>query len=178
VAKVGDLKVKWSGDLPSVPSSVTVIGEADGRYYASFVVEVAATPLPSVTADIGVDLGLSVLAATSDGELIANPRQLHRRERKLIRAQRDLSRKQKGSKNREKGRGSALPCSTGRPARQGPITCTRRLSGWSAITKRSTSKTSPSPGSPARGWRSQCTTPDGRRSSGCWKRKPDATGGP
>jgi putative transposase len=104
VAKVGDLKVKWSRGLPSAPSSVTVIREADGRYYASFVVKVAATPLPPLTADIGIDLGLSVLAATSDGEHIANPRYLRHRERKLIRAQRGLSRKQKGSKNREKAR--------------------------------------------------------------------------
>ena len=34
VAKVGDIKVEWSRDLPSVPSSVTVIKEADGRYHA------------------------------------------------------------------------------------------------------------------------------------------------
>ena len=46
VAKVGDIKVRWSRELPSEPSSVTVIQEADGRYYASFVVEVAVTPLP------------------------------------------------------------------------------------------------------------------------------------
>ena len=39
VAKVGDIRVAWSRALPSVPSSVTVIKEADGRYYASFVVE-------------------------------------------------------------------------------------------------------------------------------------------
>jgi putative transposase len=39
VAKVGDIKVEWSRDLPSVPSSVTVIREPDGRYYASFVAE-------------------------------------------------------------------------------------------------------------------------------------------
>jgi len=104
VAKVGDLRVRWSRLLPSVPSSVTVIREADGRYYASFVVEVAATPLPVVSQDVGLDLGLSVLAATSDGELIANPRHLRRRERKLARAQRVLSRKQKGSANRAKAR--------------------------------------------------------------------------
>ena len=35
-----------------------MIREADGRYYASFVVEVAATPLPATTSDIGIDLGL------------------------------------------------------------------------------------------------------------------------
>jgi putative transposase len=102
VAKVGDLRVRWSRPLPSEPSSVTIIREADGRYYASFVVEVAATPLPVTTRDVGLDLGLSVLAATSDGELIGNPRHLGRRERKLARAQRALSRTQKGSANRAK----------------------------------------------------------------------------
>ena len=104
VAKIGNLKVRWSRPLPSEPSSVTIIREADGRYYASFVVEVAAAPLPAVSNDVGLDLGLSVLAATSDGELIANPRHLRRRERKLACAQRALSRKQKGSANRARAR--------------------------------------------------------------------------
>jgi putative transposase len=104
VAKVGDLKVRWSRALPSEPSSVTVIREADGRYYASFVVEVAATPLPVNTDDVGLDLGLTTLAVTSDGEMIANPRYLRSRERKLARAQRALCRKQKGSANRQKAR--------------------------------------------------------------------------
>ena len=57
VAKVGDVRLEWSRDLPSVPSSVTLIREADGRYYASFVVEVQDTPLPVITTDVGVDLG-------------------------------------------------------------------------------------------------------------------------
>ncbi len=104
IAKVGNLTVKWSRDLPSAPSSVTVIREADGRYYASFVVEAAATPLPVAASDIGIDLGLSVLAATSDGELIANPRHLRKAERRLVRAQRAMSRKNKGSANRAKAR--------------------------------------------------------------------------
>jgi putative transposase len=104
VAKVGDVRVRWSRPLPSVPSSVTIIREADGRYYASFVVEVAATPLPAVTKDVGIDLGLTTLAVTSDGELIANPRHLRARERHLARAQRALARKQKGSANRSKAR--------------------------------------------------------------------------
>lgn len=104
IAKVGDLKARWSRPLPSAPSSVTVIREADGRYYASFGVEVAATPLPATATDVGLDLGLSVLAATSDGELIANPRHLRARERKLAKAQRALSRKQKGPANRAKAR--------------------------------------------------------------------------
>ena len=48
LAKVGLVRVRWSRELPSVPSSVTVIREPDGRYYASFVVERDPTPLPPV----------------------------------------------------------------------------------------------------------------------------------
>ena len=104
VAKVGDIRVEWSRDLPSVPSSATVIKEADGRYYASFVVERAATPLPACGREVGIDLGLASLAVTSDGEIIGNPRFLRAKERKLARAQRGLSRKQKGSANRARAR--------------------------------------------------------------------------
>jgi putative transposase len=104
VAKIGDLQVEWSRDLPSEPSSVTVIREPDGRYYASFVVERPAAPLPACDREVGIDLGLASLVATSDGELIANPRFLRAKERKLARAQRSLSRKQQGSASRAKAR--------------------------------------------------------------------------
>lgn len=104
VAKVGNVKLEWSRSLPSTPSSVTIIREADGRCYASFVVEVAATPLPACVSDIGLDLGLETLIVTSDGEMIANPRHLRSRQRRLAKAQRALSRTQKGSANREKAR--------------------------------------------------------------------------
>ena len=104
VAKVGDIRVAWSRELPSVPSSVTVIREPDGRYYASFVVERQAAPLPASDREIGIDLGLASLAVTSDGEVIGNPRFLRAKERKLARAQRSLARKQKGSVNRSRAR--------------------------------------------------------------------------
>jgi putative transposase len=104
VAKVGDIRVQWSRDLPSVPSSVTVIKEADGRYYASFVVERAATPLPACDREVGIDLGLASLAVTSTGGIIANPRFLRAKERALARAQRALSRSRKGSANRARAR--------------------------------------------------------------------------
>jgi len=91
-----------------VPSSVTVIGEPDGRYYASFVVGRDPTPLPSVARTAGIDLGLLSFAtiAASDGtiETLANPRHLRAAARRLAIAQRQLSRKRKGSKNRAKAR--------------------------------------------------------------------------
>src|SRR5687768_10365190 len=58
VAKVGEVPVRWSRELASVPSSVTVIREADGRYYASFVVQRPPTPLAPVKRAAGLDLGL------------------------------------------------------------------------------------------------------------------------
>ena len=104
VAKIGDIKVRWSRPLPSKPSSVTVIREADGRYYASFVVEREAAPLPAGECETGIDVGLDRLAVTSGGEIITNPRFLQARQRHLARAQRVLSRKAKGSANRAKAR--------------------------------------------------------------------------
>jgi putative transposase len=104
VAKVGDIKVKWSRELPSVPSSVTVIREADGRYYASFVVEREADQFPPCDRETGIDVGLASLAVCSDGMVIPNPRFLRKAERRLRKAQQALSRKEKGSRNRARAR--------------------------------------------------------------------------
>jgi IS605 OrfB family transposase len=102
VAKVGDIPVVWSRDLPSAPSSVTVMLDGAGRYWASFVVEVAEKPLPESDREVGVDLGLTHFAVTSDGEKVDNPRWLRSKRRHLARLQRALARKQKGSSNRRK----------------------------------------------------------------------------
>lgn len=102
--KIGGVLVRWSRDLPSDPSSVTVILDAAGRYHASFVVETDDAPLPPVDAEVGIDLGLASFAVTSAGRVIENPRYLRNAERRLKRAQQSLSRKEKGSKNRAKAR--------------------------------------------------------------------------
>src|SRR5664280_1319924 len=75
------------------------------RYYASFVVEVADTPLPQSTNDVEIDLGLTSLAVLSTGEVVQNPRCLRRRARALASSQRALARKMKGSKRRAKAAG-------------------------------------------------------------------------
>lgn len=109
--KIGDLRLAYSRPLPAAPTSVTLIREADGRYYASFVV----TPEPGTSAapdcaprTAGLDLGLTDFAAItySDGtrEKIAAPRFYRKAQRKLARAQRELARSVKGSKNRAKAR--------------------------------------------------------------------------
>ncbi|MFI9534567.1 RNA-guided endonuclease InsQ/TnpB family protein [Nocardia fusca] len=103
-AKIGELDVRWSRELPSVPSSVTLIKDAAGRYFASFVVQVAERPLSLVESEVGIDLGLTTFAVLSTGKTIASPRFLRQAERRLRKAQQSLSRKEKGSKNRAKAR--------------------------------------------------------------------------
>ena len=102
--KIGDVPVRWSRDLPSAPSSVTIVKDTAGRYFASFVVEVGTEPLPEVDSEVGVDLGLATFAVMSDGKVVESPRFFRRAERRLRKAQQALSRKDKGSNNRVKAR--------------------------------------------------------------------------
>lgn len=102
--KAGDVPVRWSRSLPSTPSTVTVVKDSAGRYFASFVVETEPETLPATDNAVGVDLGLTHFAILSDGTKIDSSRFLRRAEKKLKKAQQDLSRKAKGSKNRAKAR--------------------------------------------------------------------------
>ncbi|MGB8209924.1 MAG: transposase [Mycobacterium sp.] len=108
VAKVGTVRVRWSRQLPSKPSSVTIIREPDGHYYASFVVGVPRTPMPVLEREAGVDVGicrLATIATTDEARMdIENPKHLARKLRKLRRLEREKSRRQKGSLNRDKTR--------------------------------------------------------------------------
>ncbi|GAB3996282.1 hypothetical protein GCM10029992_15970 [Glycomyces albus] len=109
VAKVGDLKVAWSRELPAEPSSVTIVKTPTGRYYASFVVAVddgseLAEPIIDPEAETGIDLGLKSFAVLRGGKVIESPKFFRKLERKLKKAQRSLSREQKGSQNRDKAR--------------------------------------------------------------------------
>jgi len=100
--KVGDLAVRWSRTLPSDPSSVAIIKDAAGRYFASFVVQTTDEALPPVESEVGIDLGLTHFAVLSDGTKVAAPKFLRRAARKLRTLQKDLARKQRGSQNRTK----------------------------------------------------------------------------
>ncbi|AGZ44238.1 MsnO8 family LLM class oxidoreductase [Actinoplanes friuliensis] len=101
--KVGDVAVRWSRSLPSEPTSVTIIRDAAGRYFASFVVQTAGNDiLPPLATEVGIDLGLTHFAVLSDGTKITAPKFLRRAARKLRRLQQSLARKQPGSANRKK----------------------------------------------------------------------------
>ncbi|MFC3890014.1 RNA-guided endonuclease InsQ/TnpB family protein [Lentzea rhizosphaerae] len=100
--KIGDLRVRWSRELPTAPSSVTIIKDGAGRYFASFVVRTENEVLPRTESKVGIDLGLTHFAVLSDSTKVAAPKFLRQAARKLRRLQKSLSRKVKGSNNRKK----------------------------------------------------------------------------
>ena len=104
LAKIGLLKVIWSRPLPSKPSSITVIKDAAGRYFLSFVVEIAPESLAPNQHSVGIDLGISTFATLSTGEKIDAPKPLKKQLKRLRRVDKNLSRKKQGSKRYEKAK--------------------------------------------------------------------------
>ncbi|MFD7814172.1 RNA-guided endonuclease InsQ/TnpB family protein [Streptomyces sp. NPDC059785] len=88
------LRVVWSRELPSAPSSVRVCRDAVGHWYASFVVAAETQPLPATGAVIGVDWGVKETAATtSDAHDLPHPQHGRTAAHKLARYQRMTARR-------------------------------------------------------------------------------------
>ncbi|MEU9055358.1 RNA-guided endonuclease TnpB family protein [Streptomyces sp. NPDC048384] len=104
VAKVGNVRVKWSRTLPAAPTSMTLTKDSSGRYFMSFVVDTNPDVLPELDTETGIDLGLGHFAVLADGTKVDSPRFLRRAEKKLKKMQKSLSCKAKGSSNRAKAR--------------------------------------------------------------------------
>ncbi|MFM6787292.1 MAG: transposase, partial [Microcystis panniformis] len=82
------------------PSTVTVRLHPSGRWHISIRFDdPTIKPLPVTDKAIGIDLGISSLVITSDGDKVSNPKYFKKHYRRLRKAQKSLSRKQKGSKN-------------------------------------------------------------------------------
>ena len=110
LAKIGDIEVVWSRELPSAPSSVTIIKDSADRYFASFVVEFTLEKLPDNGQSVGIDLGITDFATLSNGEKVKSPKPLKKRLKRLRKLQKNLSRKQKGSKRREVAKKKLARC--------------------------------------------------------------------
>jgi putative transposase len=100
------LNIVWSRPLAlgCKPTTVTVTKDTANRYFISILIEEDIKPLPEVSKQVGLDLGLKSMVITSDGEHVGNPKYAARDEKKEALAQRRLSKKKKGSKNRNKAR--------------------------------------------------------------------------
>jgi putative transposase len=74
------LPIVWSRELPSgcEPSTVTVKLSASGQWHVSLLVNADIEQLPKIDKAIGLDVGISSLIVTSDGDKISNPRHFKR----------------------------------------------------------------------------------------------------
>lgn len=101
IPKVGWVKFR-AGCVPVERILSATISQDGDYWYCSVMCEYeTATPVEPTDA-IGIDLGLTSLITTSDGEVVDNPRHLHKAENKLKRRQRQLSRAENKRKKLER----------------------------------------------------------------------------
>ena len=105
VPKIGHIRFKRYRPLQGTVKNVTIKCENDGKWFVLFKCDLGAAPqkvAPNTL--IGIDLGLSTLVATDDGQLIDNPRFAAKAQAKLAQRQRRLALKRKGSKSRKRAK--------------------------------------------------------------------------
>ncbi|WP_233073841.1 RNA-guided endonuclease InsQ/TnpB family protein [Motilimonas eburnea] len=67
------LNIRWSRELPSTPTTVTVSKDKAGRYFVSMLCRFESKPMPVTAKTVGIDLGLNNLFITDSGEKVDNP---------------------------------------------------------------------------------------------------------
>ncbi len=102
-----DLIIKFRGTVipkHAILKSITIFRDTDGKWYVS-VVSHEESSFDSKTGEpIGIDLGLSHLAITSDGKKYDTYRPKKLLKKRMKKLQQDLSRKEKGSNSRSKAK--------------------------------------------------------------------------
>ena len=104
--KIGHIKAVVHRELAGAIKTVTVSKDPGGKYFASILTENGVeAPVASLNGRIlGIDVGLTDLAVTSDGSKFSNPKHVAKAQKNLARKQQHLSRKVKGSNTRNKAR--------------------------------------------------------------------------
>ncbi len=112
--KIGLVPCHFHRSFEGIIKTVTVSRNPDGKHFVSILVDastrlstghdIANPELVTVDKSIGIDVGLTHFAITSDGSKFGNPKFFVKHQQNLKRKQQELSRKQKGSQNRKKAR--------------------------------------------------------------------------
>jgi putative transposase len=98
------LNIKFHRPLQGEITSLTISKDCANRYFISFCSDVEIEPLPNVSKNIGIDLGLTDFAITSDGQKFKPLKTFIKYQKLLKKVQRRLAKKVKGSNNRKKAR--------------------------------------------------------------------------
>lgn len=102
----GEIKVKWHRDLPSGATVGTaVLSRSAGKWFVCFQVAVPDQEgQPRNGSSVGIDVGLTSLVATSDGDVVKTPQWTKHAAKAQRRLQRALVRCKQGSKRRLKAK--------------------------------------------------------------------------
>ena len=107
---IGNVKIRLHRPVDGSMKTCTVIRDID-QWYACITAETkdtatihSSSSIESEKPAVGVDVGISCLAALSDGTILTNPRSLNRSVGRIKRLQRELSRKKKSSSTRAKAK--------------------------------------------------------------------------
>ena len=88
--RIGSVRVHLHRPTRGTPKAITVRREGRRWYVSLRCADVPAQPLPPTGSEVGIDLGVGVLVATSDGLLAQAPRPAQRAKERLARAQKEL----------------------------------------------------------------------------------------
>jgi putative transposase len=101
---IGQLKVRLHRPIRGQPKAITMRREGRRWWVSVRCVGVPAEPLPATGREVGLDVGVGVWVATSDGALHSKPRYLGRGAARLAAVQRILATKVRGSNRRGQAR--------------------------------------------------------------------------
>jgi len=101
VQGVGQIKVRLHRTMEGIPKTATLCREGRRWVCVFLCADVPAVPL-APTGRKGIDVGIANLVATSDGNMVANPRPGRASADRVAGAQRAVARKRRGSNRRRK----------------------------------------------------------------------------
>ncbi|HEY9153139.1 MAG TPA: transposase [Anaerolineales bacterium] len=98
---IGRMRVRWHRPIEGKIKTLRIRRQA-GKWYACFACEVNEQPFPSTGQEVGVDVGIYHLLATSDNDTEENPQWYRNAQAELRILQRRVSRRKLGGSNRRK----------------------------------------------------------------------------
>ena len=105
IPKIGEVAVRLHRPVKGTIKTITIKRTQSDKWFACIACVIEPNQqTPNMNKQIGIDMGIKCIVATSDGQLIENPRHLIKSEERLRRLQRRLSKKEKGSRNKNRAR--------------------------------------------------------------------------
>src|SRR5262249_35802914 len=92
---MGRLTVRWSRLLHGMAKTVSCTWEAEGGYVSCSCVAVHTQPLPAISQETSIDVGLSISLGTAEGVTVANTCHHRKSQQQLATALQRLARRQR-----------------------------------------------------------------------------------